>query len=385
LAEDKGLMLAIALFVVLDFGTLAFGYQISKQVEQDAVAINLSGRQRMLSQRATKAVLLAANEELPSEQRTAAIKEANAAYDLFLETLNAFAKGGKARGGAGQPVMLDRVEGKAVAPVEKVLAIVGQYQHLPSDTKSDTKSAPKSLQAFSTFLVANNQTILDSMNQLTNELEKQSVAVVGKLRIAQTFAFLLSLINFGAILMGMQRQRRKAELASITDTLTGLLNRTGIYRKLDKEILAAREKGKPIGVLLLDLNGFKAINDQHGHAMGDKALMDVSQKLIDWCPRTWSPGRLGGDEFVVICPGLHPKVLENYARELTRYLKRVEVTEGGYVSASVGWASSPPETTSDSLMSAADSMMYSEKLEHHKVQRYRESTRSAATESALNK
>jgi diguanylate cyclase (GGDEF)-like protein len=377
LAEDKGLMLAIALFVVLDFGTLAFGYKISRQVEQDAVAINLSGRQRMLSQRATKAVLLAANEKLPSEQRTAAIKEANAAYALFLETLNAFAKGGKARGGAGQPVMLDRVEGKAVAPVEKVLAIVGQYQHLPSD--------PKSLQAFSTFLVANNQTILDSMNQLTNELEKQSVAVVGKLRIAQTLAFLLSLLNFGAILRSMQQQRRKAELASITDTLTGLLNRTGIYRKLDKEILTAREKGKPIGVLLLDLNGFKAINDQHGHAMGDKALMDVSQKLIDWCPRNWSPGRLGGDEFVVICPGLHPKVLENYARELTRYLKRVEVTEGGYVSASVGWASSPPETTSDSLMSAADSMMYSEKLEHHKVQRYRESTRRAATEPALNK
>jgi diguanylate cyclase (GGDEF)-like protein len=380
-AEDKGLMLAIALFVVLDFGTLAFGYKISRQVEQDAVAINLSGRQRMLSQRATKAVLLASNEKLPSEQRTAAIKEANAAYALFLETLNAFANGGKARGGAGQPVMLDRVEGKAAALVEKVLTIVGQYQHVPGDTKSD----PKSLQAFSTFLVANNQTILDSMNQLTNELEKQSVAVVGKLRIAQTLAFLLSLINFGAILMGMQRQRKKAELASITDTLTGLLNRTGIYRKLDKEILAAREKGKPIGVLLLDLNGFKAINDQHGHAMGDKALMDVSQKLIDWCPRTWSPGRLGGDEFVVICPGLHPKVLENYARELTRYLKRVEVTEGGYVSASVGWASSPPETTSDSLMSAADSMMYSEKLEHHKVQRYRESTRSAATEPALNK
>jgi diguanylate cyclase (GGDEF)-like protein len=373
---DKGLMLAIALFVVLDFGTLAFGYTISRQVEKDAVAINLAGRQRMLSQRATKAVLLAANEKLPSEQRSAAIKEANAAYTLFLETLNAFAKGGKARGGVGQPVMLERVEGKAVAPVEKVLAVVGQYQHLPTDTKSD----PKSLQAFSTFLVANNQTILDSMNQLTNELEKQSVEVVGKLRIAQTLAFLLSLLNFGAILRSMLSQRKKAELASITDTLTGLLNRTGIYRKLDKEILAAREKDKPIGVLLLDLNGFKAINDQHGHAMGDKALLDVSQKLIDWCPRNWSAGRLGGDEFVVICPGVYAKVLENYARELTRYLKRVEVTNGACVSASVGWASSPPETTSDSLMSAADSMMYSEKLAHHKVQRYRESSRSAPVE-----
>ncbi|MBY0341062.1 MAG: diguanylate cyclase [Rhodocyclaceae bacterium] len=366
-------MLSIALFVVLDFGTLAFGYQISKQVEQDAVAINLAGRQRMLSQRATKAVLLASNEKPPGEQRTAAITEANAAYDLFLETLRAFAKGGKARGGAGQPVMLDRVEGKAVAPVEKVLAIVGRYEHLPND--------PKALQAFSTFLVANNQTILDSMNQLTNELEKQSVAVVSKLRLAQSLAFLLSLLNFGAILASMLRQRKTAERSSMTDILTGLLNRTGIYRTLDEEIAAARKKGKPIGVLLLDLNGFKTINDEHGHAMGDKALIDVSQKLTDWCPRNWSAGRLGGDEFVVICPGVHTKVLENYARELTRYLKRVEVTEGAFVSASVGWASSPPETTPDSLMSAADAMMYSEK-EHHKVQRYRESSRSAAIDPA---
>lgn len=371
--QDKRLMLSIALFVVLDFGTLAVGYQISKQVAQDAVAINLAGRQRMLSQRATKAVLVATNKNNSVEQRTAAVQEANAAYALLLETLNAFAKGGKARGGAGQPVVLDRVEGKAVPPIEKVLAIVGRYEHLPND--------PKALQAFSTFLVANNQTILDSMNQLTNELEKQSVAVVSKLRLAQSVAFLLSLINFGAILASVLRQRKAAERSSITDALTGLLNRTGIYRTLDQEIVVARQKGKPIGVLLLDMNGFKAVNDQYGHAMGDKALMDVSSKLVEWCPRNWSAGRLGGDEFVVICPGVHAKVLENYARELTRYLKRVEVAEGAVVSASVGWASSSPETTSDSLMSAADAMMYSEK-EHHRVQRYRESSRSAATEPA---
>jgi len=372
---NKRLMLAIALFVVLDFGTLAFSYKISRQVEKDAVAINLAGRQRMLSQRATKAVLIATNEKNALPLRTAAVKEANAAYELFLETLRAFAKGGKARGGAGQPVVLDRVHGTAMEPVDKVLALVGNYEHLPND--------PKSLQAFSAFLVANNQTILESMNQLTNALEKQSVDVVGKLRFAQTLAFLLSLINFGVILMGMHRERKKADRSSITDNLTGLLNRTGIYRKLDREIIAARGKQRPIGVLLLDLNGFKAINDQHGHAMGDKALVDVAQKLIDWCPRDWSPGRLGGDEFVLICPNVPTKVLENYAYDLTRYLREVEIAPDAFISASVGWASSLPETTPDKLMSAADTMMYSEKVEHHKVQRYRESTRDVATETGL--
>lgn len=94
LAQDKRLLLSIALFVVLDFGTLAFSYQISDQVEQDAVAINLAGRQRMLSQRASKAVLVATNENNPAELRAAAIDEADAAYSLLLETLHAFSRGG---------------------------------------------------------------------------------------------------------------------------------------------------------------------------------------------------------------------------------------------------------------------------------------------------
>lgn len=374
--QDKRLILSIALFLVLDFGTLAFSYQISDQVEQDAVAINLAGRQRMLSQRATKAVLVATNENTPAELRAAAAEEADAAYSLLLESLHVFSRGGRALGGDDQPVMLNRVEGKAIEPVETALAIVGRYESLPNDRKA--------LQAFSAFLVDNNQAILDSMNQLTNELEKQSLAVVSKLRLAQSVAFLLALINFGAILATILRQRKIAERSSLTDALTGLLNRKGIYRMLDREIPAAQKKGTPLGVLLLDLNGFKAINDQYGHAMGDKALTDISQKLIEWCPRNWSVGRLGGDEFVVICPGLHPQAIENYAGELTRHLKRVEVTEDAYVSASVGWASSPPETTSDNLLSAADAMMYSEKVEHRKVKRYRESGRSIAIAPASN-
>lgn len=370
ITNDKRLMLAIALFVILDFGTLAFGYSISRQVEQDAVAINLAGRQRMLSQRTTKAVLIATDSKNPDSQREAALKEATSAYALFLDTLHAFADGGKARGGSGQPVVLDKVEGKAREPIEKVLHLLVPHQQVPGEAQA--------LKAFSGFMVANNQTVLDAMNQLTSALERQSIEVVGKLRVAQTLAFALSLLNFFAILMGMHKAHRKADISSITDALTGLLNRTGIYRALESAIIAARKKGMPVGILLLDLNGFKAINDRFGHAMGDKALVEITQRLRDWCPREWSLGRLGGDEFVVICSRQSPKLLENHARKLTRYLQRVEVCEGGVVSASVGWACSSEETTSDSLMSAADAMMYSEKTEHHKAQRYRDSPRDPA-------
>lgn len=365
------MMLAVALFVVLDFGTLAFGYSISKQVEKDAVAINLAGRQRMLSQRATKAVLLAINRKLPEAERHAAVLEAHAAYALFTQTLNTFANGGKAVGGNGKPVWLDPVQGEAQEHVSKVLAQVEHFAEVPDDTAA--------LQRFAAFLVTNNLTFLESMNRFTSALEAQSVEVVGKLRIAQFTAFLLSLLNFVAILVGLQRKRKSAERSSVTDPLTGLLNRTGIYRTLEAAFAQANAKKQHIGVLMVDLNGFKAINDVFGHAMGDKALTDVAQKLRDWCPSDWTPGRLGGDEFVVICRKLHPKVLEKYAHELTRYLQHVEVTEGGTVSASVGWASSPPESHPDRLMTAADAMMFREKAEHHKAHRYRETPRGMNT------
>lgn len=365
------LVLAVATFVILDLGTLAFSYTIARQVERDAVAINLAGRQRMLSQRITKAALLAVNpnrSEIHREQSTA---EVGQAYLTFRRTLSAFATGGEATGGDGHPVQIERVEGKAALLVGEVSGLLESWPSAPG-TKAE-------MERFSDFMGERNNEILDAMNQLTTELEHGSISTVSRLRIAQTVAFILSFLNFVFILRGMHHARLQAETASVTDSLTGLLNRSGLYRALDSALGSSSISGTPLGVMLVDLDGFKAVNDNYGHAAGDATLREVARRLIDLTgKRGWICGRLGGDEFAVICPGLSQDLLATSGQQLARVLSGVP-GGGVTVSASVGWASVAPQQTADEVMAIADSMMYSAKNNHHAASSYRHKPRQESS------
>ena len=360
------LTLAVATFVLLDLGTLAFSYTIARHVEKDAVAINLAGRQRMLSQRITKAALLATSPTRSETQRAESVAEVNQAYQTFSRTLSAFADGGETVGGDGRPVQLEAVQGKAALLVGKVRGLLDHWPQVPADYAE--------MERFSQFMGERNGEILDSMNRLTTELEHESVAAVSRLRIAQTLAFLLSLGNFFFILMGMQRARVDAEKASVTDALTGLLNRGGLYRELDAALAHSASSNTALGVMLLDLNGFKSVNDNFGHAAGDATLREVARRLLDLKTRGWVCGRLGGDEFAVICPGLDAEALAAAAHYINSILSGIP---GGelVVSASVGWASVKPQQTADEVIAVADAMMYSIKNDHHAAGSHRDKQR----------
>lgn len=353
---------AIAVFVLLDFGTLAFGYTITALVAQDAVAINLAGRQRMLSQRVSKATLIAVDPGKSLAQRQSAHEEARLSYALFIRTLQAFAQGGETLGGAGEPVQLDMVHERAGRLVGEVLGRVSAWPGYPD--------AAEEQEAFAHFWLDQNLDILSAMNQLTTELERQSLAAVSRLRVAQGMAFVLSLINFFVILLSLQRERREMERQAQADPLTGLLNRGGIYQALGLALEAAQVVGNPLGVMLFDLDGFKAINDTYGHAAGDKALQEVARRLRAWGAEGWQCGRLGGDEFVVICPGVTSEALAAAALQLEQVLSGIPCGVL-VVSASVGWAAANAESSPDSLMSAADAGMYAQKAEHYAARRIR--------------
>jgi diguanylate cyclase (GGDEF)-like protein len=323
------LALAVATFVLLDLGTLAFSYTIARAVEMDAVAINLAGRQRMLSQRITKAALLATSLQRSAAQRAESATELGQADHIFRKTLLAFANGGETMGGDGRLVQLEQVQGRAALLVGEVHGVLNQWPQVPTDAAELAK--------FSQFMNERNVDILDSMNQLTTELERGSIATVSRLRIAQTLAFILSLVNFSFILRGMYRARFAAETASSTDALTGLLNRGGLYRELEAAIERHSGSNVPLGVMMLDLNEFKVVNDTFGHAAGDATLREVARRLKDFCERGWVCGRLGGDEFAVVCPGIAAKSLEATAQQLGHILSGVPGGERT-VSASVGWA-----------------------------------------------
>jgi two-component system cell cycle response regulator len=99
--------------------------------------------------------------------------------------------------------------------------------------------------------------------------------------------------------------RRSAEAASemsMTDALTGLLNRYGLQRALQRELAEARRYARPLSCLLLDIDFFKAVNDTYGHAAGDTALAQAARALTESVRGSDVVCRYGGEEFLVLAP-----------------------------------------------------------------------------------
>jgi diguanylate cyclase (GGDEF)-like protein len=100
------------------------------------------------------------------------------------------------------------------------------------------------------------------------------------------------------------------------DPLTRLWNARHLHEGLEREIARCRRYGRPFGLLVLDLDGFKAVNDAAGHAAGDAVLQAVGRILRESCRATDLPARLGGDEFAVVLPETSRLTLPHYAARL---------------------------------------------------------------------
>lgn len=150
----------------------------------------------------------------------------------------------------------------------------------------------------------------------------------------------------------------------ITDPLTGLTNRIGYERRLQEEWRRAQRKETSIGVLVLDLDCFKEINDSHGHQAGDAVLKHVAQILDDELRSYDLVARYGGDEFVALCLGCRPEEIEIPVRRVLGALMERPVVCGKQtfpVSASIGAAvrhSGFAECDAFDLFSAADECLY---------------------------
>ena len=155
------------------------------------------------------------------------------------------------------------------------------------------------------------------------------------------------------------RLREALERRASTDALTSCLNRAGAVAALE-QALADVGSNEGVGLLFIDLDSFKTINDSHGHAIGDRVLEVVARRLRSACGPGDLVGRLGGDEFVVIAPRLHSAATARVlADRISRQLDGPTVVDGIVVpiAASVGvaWAAT---STASMLLGEADAAMY---------------------------
>lgn len=170
-------------------------------------------------------------------------------------------------------------------------------------------------------------------------------------------ALLLAVVILSMALHDAERQHR-AE--AVLDPLTGMLNRAALKRRVAELTVQSRLNRQPVGVVALDIDHFKVVNDSHGHQFGDAVLKDVAYRLRRELRAYDLAYRLGGEEFVVLVPGATGSELHEVAERLRLAVSSEPVAQTT-VTISAGIAHSTGEFDFDEVYSAADAALYEAK------------------------
>lgn len=157
------------------------------------------------------------------------------------------------------------------------------------------------------------------------------------------------------------RQREQLIAWATRDPLTGLYNRRALDEELGMAIAARRRHGTSFGLIILDLDGFKEINDRWGHAEGDRVLVELAQLITASSRATDRAFRYGGDEFVLILPGIDVEGLQRFSDNLIESISRSLDVAQSAVTASIGAALLSPDDTVDDWNRRADRNLYAAK------------------------
>jgi diguanylate cyclase (GGDEF)-like protein len=149
-------------------------------------------------------------------------------------------------------------------------------------------------------------------------------------------------------------QAKRLEGLLFEDPLTGLANRRFILTQLAGMVSGARRHDRPLTVAIIDIDHFKAVNDRHGHAEGDRVLAAVAHALREHLRAEDQLGRLGGEEFLAVLPDADARAANRAFDKL-----RANVAEVG-VTVSIGWAAWAGEDP-DELLGRADDALYTAK------------------------
>jgi diguanylate cyclase (GGDEF)-like protein len=171
-------------------------------------------------------------------------------------------------------------------------------------------------------------------------------------------------LQFGFSDEAEEELARRLFEASTRDPLTRSYNRRYLIERFDAELSYAKRHGSALSVILLDLDMFKSVNDEHGHGSGDRVLRAVSDRVLELIRKEDTFGRYGGEEFAVLVRGLGRDGVARFAERIRRSIEsmRVLIDPGEIgITISLGIASSSecgPDPTQSDLFALADRRLY---------------------------
>jgi diguanylate cyclase (GGDEF)-like protein/putative nucleotidyltransferase with HDIG domain len=169
------------------------------------------------------------------------------------------------------------------------------------------------------------------------------------------------------------KSQRHAETEShaLTDPMTGLPNARSLQIQFEREVARAQRNNATFQILMLDLDGFKQVNDTHGHKAGDKMLFEIGRVIKEQLREYDFLARYAGDEFVALIPDLNVEGIFDLRRRIEKGVENFELSVGddvAQVGVSVGWATYPHTGQAfDQLLIAADKEMYSTKTRRKRL------------------
>ncbi len=194
-----------------------------------------------------------------------------------------------------------------------------------------------------------------------------SMTTHSALNVGSAFSYVVLALAFNAMLTVLVVARLFAQLHLLShrDGLTGLLNRRAMQEALDTQMRRSRRNGEAFVLMMLDADHFKAINDQHGHAVGDQVLKHLSTLLHSGMREIDRLARFGGEEFLVLLPGVTLAEAVPVAERLRSLVAGTPLTDGGTpiaVSVSIGiaeWGGAHEDLSR--LLVRADAALYQAK------------------------